>query len=65
MLDYEDLSDPAICLAYPQRAYPEAVAIPTDRVKAVFDQFRMSSSINVGAPETGAPPRIKDRASCG
>jgi len=40
VLDYEDLSDPAICLAYPQRAYPDEAAIPADRVKAVFDQFR-------------------------
>ncbi len=40
VLDYEDLSDPAICLAYPQRAYPDEAAIPADRVKTVFDQFR-------------------------
>jgi len=40
VLDYEDLSDPAICLAYPQHAYPEEAVIPAERVKAVFDQFR-------------------------
>ncbi|NBC47419.1 MAG: hypothetical protein GVY22_05385 [Gammaproteobacteria bacterium] len=40
VLDYEDLSDPAICLAYPQRTYPHEAAIPAERVKAVFDQFR-------------------------
>jgi len=40
VLDYEDLSDPAICLAYSQRVYPDDAAIPADRVKAVFDQFR-------------------------
>jgi hypothetical protein len=40
VLDYEDLSDPAVCLAYPRRDYPAEAAIPSDRIKAVFDQFR-------------------------
>lgn len=40
VLDYEDLSDPAICLAYPQRAYPEDAAIPSPRIRAIFNQFR-------------------------
>jgi hypothetical protein len=40
VLDYEDLSDPAICLAYPQHAYAEEAVIPADRVREVFNQFR-------------------------
>ncbi|MBK1647688.1 PDC sensor domain-containing protein [Rhabdochromatium marinum] len=40
VLDYEDLSDPAICLAYPQRAYPEEAEIPAAQIRTVFDQFR-------------------------
>ncbi|MEA1049620.1 PDC sensor domain-containing protein [Lamprobacter modestohalophilus] len=40
VLDYEDLSDPAICLAYPLRAYPDDAAIPSARIRAIFNQFR-------------------------
>lgn len=40
VLDYEDLSDPAICLAYPQRAYPEGAAIPSAWIRPIFNQFR-------------------------
>ena len=40
VLDYEDLSDPAICLAYPRHQYPDEALIPSEQVKMVFDQFR-------------------------
>ncbi len=40
ILDYEDLADPGICLAYPLRAYPDAAAIPLERVSDVFHAFR-------------------------
>jgi hypothetical protein len=40
VLDFEDLNDPAICLAYPQRAYPEDAAIPSARIREIFNQFR-------------------------
>jgi len=40
VLDFEDLSDPGICLAYPHRAYPDDAEIPAERIKAVFNQFR-------------------------
>jgi hypothetical protein len=39
LLDFEDLSDPGICLAYPQRSYPEAT-IPVERIGEVFRSFR-------------------------
>ncbi len=40
VLDFEDLSDPGICLAYPHRDYAEDAAIPADKVAAVFRTFR-------------------------
>lgn len=40
ILDYEDLADPGICLAYPQRTYPPDAAIPLGRVGEVFRTFR-------------------------
>jgi hypothetical protein len=40
LLDFEDLSDPGICLAYTKRAYPEDAAIPATRVGEVFRSFR-------------------------
>ncbi|MBK5963836.1 hypothetical protein CCR95_06985 [Thiocystis minor] len=40
ILDYEDLANPGICLAYPQRDYPADAAIPLERVGEVFRTFR-------------------------
>jgi hypothetical protein len=40
VLDYEDLMEPAICLAYPSRDYPKDAAIPSERVGSVFRMFR-------------------------
>ncbi len=40
LLDYEDLTDPGICLAYPQRTYPEEAVLSTEQVAAVFRTFR-------------------------
>jgi hypothetical protein len=40
VLDYEDLSDPGICLAYPRRDYSGEAVVPADRVGAVFRSFR-------------------------
>ena len=40
ILDIEDLTDPAIVLAYPARAYPKDAVIPLDKVGEVFDTFR-------------------------
>ncbi len=40
LLDYEDLADPATCLAYSRRPYPEDAAVPLDVVREVFRTFR-------------------------
>ncbi|HYN76232.1 MAG TPA: PDC sensor domain-containing protein [Lamprocystis sp. (in: g-proteobacteria)] len=40
LLDFEDLTDPGICLAYPSRPYPVDALIPLDQVGAVFKTFR-------------------------
>ncbi len=40
ILDIEDLTDPAICLAWAQHRYPEEAVIPAERVKDVFHTFR-------------------------
>ena len=39
LLDYEDLTDPGICLAYPQRAYPEEAVLSVEQVAEVFRTF--------------------------
>lgn len=40
LLDFEDLSDPGICLAYTNRAYPDDAAVPMEQVGEVFRNFR-------------------------
>ena len=40
ILDYEDLADPGICLAYPPRPYPEDAAIPQNRIGEVIANFK-------------------------
>ncbi|MBK1700519.1 PDC sensor domain-containing protein [Thiococcus pfennigii] len=40
ILDYEDLADPGICLAYAQRPYPGDAAVPLERVPDVLETFR-------------------------
>ena len=40
VLDYEDLSDAGICLAYPRRDYSEEAVVPADRLGDVFRTFR-------------------------
>ena len=40
LLDIEDLTDPDICLAWPQRDYPADAEIPVERVKDVFQTLR-------------------------
>ncbi len=40
VLDFEDLNNPGICLAYPRRAYAEDALIPADQVDAVLRTFR-------------------------
>ncbi|AGA89254.1 hypothetical protein Thimo_0391 [Thioflavicoccus mobilis 8321] len=40
ILDYEDLADPGICLAYAQHPYPAAATVPLARVADVLQTFR-------------------------
>ena len=40
LLDYEDLADPGICLAYPRRPYPADANIPLERVPEVCATFK-------------------------
>lgn len=40
ILDIEDLTNPGICLAWPQHSYPDNALVPLDRVKEVFRTFR-------------------------
>jgi hypothetical protein len=39
ILDYEDLANPGICLAYPRQSYPADAALPLESVRAVFKTF--------------------------
>ncbi|MCF7984519.1 MAG: PDC sensor domain-containing protein [Thiohalocapsa sp.] len=40
VLDFEDLNDPATCLAYPRRDYAAEAVIPAERVPEIFRHFR-------------------------
>ena len=40
ILDIEDLTDPAICLAWSQHSYSDEAVIPANRVQDVFRTFR-------------------------
>ncbi len=35
----EEITDPALCLAYPQRPYSDMAVIARDRIKEIFDRF--------------------------
>lgn len=35
----KEIVDPAVCLAYPQRAYPRMAVVGRDRIGAVFERF--------------------------
>jgi hypothetical protein len=40
ILDFDDLAEPGICLAYPRRPYPQDAVIPLPRIKDVLRRFR-------------------------
>ncbi|MCB1750663.1 MAG: PDC sensor domain-containing protein [Gammaproteobacteria bacterium] len=40
ILNFDELTDPDICLAYPKRDYPERAVVPAGKVAAVFEIFR-------------------------
>jgi len=41
LLDYEELSDPDTCLAFPRRPYFENAVVPKKELPKIFDRFRM------------------------
>jgi len=40
LLTMDELDDPDICLAYPQRPYFERAIVPPEKIKDIFDYFR-------------------------
>ena len=40
ILDFESLTDPDICLAYPQREYPGRAVVPVDKIAPIFAILR-------------------------
>jgi len=40
LLDIDALTDPNICLVYPERPYPADALVPRDRIRAVLDGLR-------------------------
>ncbi len=40
ILNFDEIIDPDICLAYPRREYHEKAIVPADKVAAVFEIFR-------------------------
>ncbi len=40
ILDFESLTDPDICLAYPQRDYPDRAVVPVEKVAPIFAIMR-------------------------
>jgi hypothetical protein len=39
-----EITDPAMCLAYPRRPYPDMAVVARDRIKAVFERFALLRS---------------------
>lgn len=40
LLEYEDLIDPDICLAFPHRPYPHDALVPKEQLRPILDTFR-------------------------
>jgi hypothetical protein len=40
ILDFESLTDPDICLAYPHREYPDMAVVPVDKIAPIFAILR-------------------------
>ena len=40
LLEFDDLVDPDVCLAFPHRPYPDEAVVPRDQVRPIFDTFR-------------------------
>jgi hypothetical protein len=40
LLEFDDLVDPDVCLAFPHRAYPEEAVVPQDQIRPILDTFK-------------------------
>jgi hypothetical protein len=40
ILDYDDLVDPDVCLAFPHKSYPAEAVVPRSQVRPLFDTFK-------------------------
>lgn len=40
LLEFDDLDDPDVCLAFPHRPYPDEAVVPREQIQPIFDTFR-------------------------
>lgn len=40
ILEFDDLVDPDVCLAYPHRSYPHDAVVPAEHIRPILDTFR-------------------------
>jgi hypothetical protein len=40
LLEFEDLSDPDVCLAFPHRPYPAEAVVPQEQIRPILDTFK-------------------------
>ncbi|MDJ0738190.1 MAG: PDC sensor domain-containing protein [Gammaproteobacteria bacterium] len=40
LLEFDDLVDPDVCLAFPHRPYPDEAIVPREQIRPIFDTFR-------------------------
>lgn len=40
LLEFEDLVDPDVCLAFPHKTYPDDAVIPQDQIRPILDTFK-------------------------
>ena len=40
LLDFDDLVDPDVCLAFPHRSYPSEAVVPQEQIRLILDTFK-------------------------
>ena len=40
LLEFDDLVDPDVCLAFPHRPYPDDAVVPREQIRPIFETFR-------------------------
>jgi len=40
LLEFDELVDPDVCLAFPHRPYPDEAVVPQDQIRPIFDTFK-------------------------